>query len=224
MFKDEKEDIYPILVNIDSNKEYLEKTLHKDVSDELAVIYELRPENGISLTVTELMQKTWNVTLNDIHEAAMQNCIETATYINVFDSSSFRDGSPGESLVNAINERRKLPSSFIITNEEDRGGASILLAEDIFKKMAEIAECNFAIVPASKDEIIAFKVTDTIIPKGAEKMNELLAELNETHVHPRDVISSQIYIYDKDMGEIVSYKSYCDRFNEIMQTLPHTIS
>lgn len=223
-FLDEKDDIYPILMNTQDNKDYLSRSLHKEISDELTLVYELRPQNGITMPVTETMRKYWNVSVEDIHEAAMKNCIEEATYINAFDTAAFRDGSPGESLMSAISQEKTLPGVFIISNEDDKGGASVLLADAVFNSIAGINECNLIIVPTSKDEIIVFKSADTIIPERVESLNEMLKEINATHVHSEDKISEQIYVFDKDMGEVISFNEYTDRFKGIAENLPHIYS
>ena len=205
-FLDEKDDIYPILMNTQDNKDYLSRSLHKEISDELTLVYELRPQNGITMPVTETMRKYWNVSVEDIHEAAMKNCIEEATYINAFDTAAFRDGSPGESLMSAISQEKTLPGVFIISNEDDNGGASVLLADAVFNSIAGINECNL------------------IIPERVESLNEMLKEINATHVHSEDKISEQIYVFDKDMGEVISFNEYMDRFKGIAENLPHIYS
>ena len=52
----------------------------------------------------------------------------------------------------------------------------------------------------------------------------MLKEINATHVHSEDKISEQIYVFDKDMGEVISFNEYMDRFKGIAENLPHIYS
>lgn len=79
-------------------------------------------------------------------------------------------------------------------------GASVLLRNDVLRKIAEKYQSGFYILPSSIYEII------TVKPEGwdneVEELKKMIAEVNDECVTKEEQLSENLYYYDWDNGRV----------------------
>lgn len=95
-------------------------------------------------------------------------------------------------------------SLHVLSNNQMKYGASILLYKDYFRKLANRLDSNLYILPSSIHEVLAFPE-----PFPDEKMikelKNMVHEINQTEVRADEVLSNHIFLYLKDIDDILVF-------------------
>ena len=84
---------------------------------------------------------------------------------------------------------------YVLTNEEGMLGASALYYRDVKEKAAELIGSGYYVLPSSVHEVIL--VPDTM-DHDVKDLCEMVKQANRTVVEPKDVLSDNVYHYDRD--------------------------
>ncbi len=87
---------------------------------------------------------------------------------------------------------------FVLTNKRKINGANILLFKEKIAEVAEKVGDDLFILPSSIHELLA-------IPAGQadiDILRQMVREVNDTEVAPDEILSYEVYLYDRDTGEI----------------------
>lgn len=84
---------------------------------------------------------------------------------------------------------------YVLTNEEGMLGASALYYPDVKEKAAELIGSGYYVLPSSVHEVIL--VPDTM-DHDVRDLCEMVKQANRTVVEPKDVLSDNVYHYDRD--------------------------
>lgn len=96
-------------------------------------------------------------------------------------------------------DKHKSEEMYVLTNTKGINGASCLLYPEVLKQVAEMLNANFYILPSSIHEVIL------VVDNGSmnkSSLNEMVYEVNRTQVAEDEVLSDQVYYYDKDKQAI----------------------
>lgn len=194
-----KSRIYPRLINTAAHSDYLETHPHTEVAD-LSVTYAVRVEetaDGIAEAVIDYhLQECWNVSTEDIHEAAMVNIAKTAPIFGNIEDMLFNH--EGGTIEEAKDIDEVCIPVYVLTTPTKCKGATMVLnnkvMESIIERFGEVY-----IIPSSVDEVL-------ILPKSfgreVSDLVKMVKEVNATEVRPEDRLSDNIYEYDIDTGRI----------------------
>ena len=75
---------------------------------------------------------------------------------------------------------------------------NILLFKDELAKVADKVNDNLFILPSSIHELLAIPVSQG----GAEDFRQMVKVVNDTEVAPYEILSYEVYLYNRDTGEI----------------------
>ena len=89
---------------------------------------------------------------------------------------------------------------YVVTNKNKCLGAICMIFDKFMSAMADEIGEGFIILPSSVHEVILVPEKD-----GAEteRLKEIVAEVNAGHVEPQEVLSDNIYYYDKERHEVI---------------------
>ena len=105
----------------------------------------------------------------------------------------------------------------VLTNEEKREGAALLLDEGILEKISKIMDGGYYVIPSSIHEVIVLK------EMHAPELNQMIAEVNNTQVEPEDVLSYNAQYYDSRNKTLVNALSHENqqKFREMTGEISH---
>lgn len=86
----------------------------------------------------------------------------------------------------------------VVTNERKVNGAAVVLYPELLHDLAGKADADLYILPSSVHEVI-------LLPAEGQEEAELrrmVREVNETQVAPEDVLSDEIYYYDRALDRV----------------------
>ena len=88
---------------------------------------------------------------------------------------------------------------YVLTNEAGMLGASALYYPDVKEKAAELMGSGYYVLPSSIHEVIL--VPDTI-DHDVRDLCDMVKQANRSVVEPKDVLSDNVYHYDKDSRDL----------------------
>jgi len=181
------------LVNKSRNQELLETVIHRDVLDDLALIYKfipsIMPEGTI--TINEQLLEKIELTEEEIYQMAVKNVDSEEVYL--------------KSMASIMNERVGLDvvpeeaNIYVLSNKEMSAGARMMMRKDVLRQIAEKVGGDLYIIPSSRHEVIVMPLID-----GPEHLKQMIYEVNRSELLPEDYLSDTLYRYIKEQDEIVA--------------------
>ena len=184
-FKEKKDCIFMMLVNLEAYAEILMVSPHIPVFD-MAITYRFlmhKGDDGIdTVLITDSLMNEIGLTHRELHDLAMDNT------------------------------RRLFPPRLLeaedggiyCTNEHQSCGAGVLLYQDFMDEVAEKIGDEFYIIPVSVHDVMA-------VPSGEfheEAMLHMLADINENRMDDRENLSKCLLRYnskEQSMRRVASY-------------------
>lgn len=187
------------LINTEQNREYLEDKPHTDIADLSAVYYiNLGSDACGSMTtvITNALLSQYDITVNRLHEIAIQNMGAKARFCSMFEvlsefmSSDLQDGlCPADNMM------------YVLTNESKLNGAALLLCPATMDKVAEQVGSSYYILPSSIHETLVVPFNDGL---NVDQLKQMVREVNSTQVAADEVLSDNVYVYDYERHSIVA--------------------
>ena len=203
-----KDQVVVKLINKESNKELLKKIPHIDFLDETAVIFKvLMPEDNApdntmaTVTITNDLLSSWNVTTDIVREAALANSpkLLPMKLQSMFDTiDEIRRRNPLALIPELPEIPDDGPQMMVLSNIRKCDGASVILYPKLLKKIGE-KYGDFVLIPSSIHEVLI--VTNT----SREEMptyNGMVKDVNRTAVASNEVLADRAYYYDSTVNEL----------------------
>lgn len=203
-FEELKSKIIFRVVNFYRNEKMLQDVPYKKVLD-LAVTYHYLVESskeGIrTVRITNGLMEKWNTNLNEIAELAKENTARLFPaiiqsmdeFVNNLEIETERKIINHEEW-NGVEEESKLSAMYILTNNQGINGASCLLY-DVIERFANKMKTDLYILPSSIHELI-------LVPKQKNikksELKRMVKEVNDAEVPYEDILSYQVYSYDRE--------------------------
>lgn len=193
-----RDDIYPVLLSTEENKELLEKLVSTPMLD-LSVVYAIRKKipgkNTLSVKITKKLMESYEITPEQLHKQAMKNMGKDG-YEFLDLESLIRSMAPEEVESEEQDEGDK-PEMYILTNSDKSYGAAGILNKKLLREFA--GKRDFIILPSSVHETL-------FVPVNSEKdqafFDEMVKEVNRTQVCLEEKLADHSYYYDGAIGEI----------------------
>ena len=191
-----KENLRAKLINYELNREFLKEVPHRRFLDLAIVVYialemEEEIEGNATITVKNNLQQTWKVDTEELIDTALENIKGDVV---VADMSEYVDMS-------LFGDTEKLFDIYVITNRLKLHGAVAMLQKDRLKQFSEELEKEtLTILPSSIHECLIINAEDA--PKDIDELREMVKEVNETVVSDQDILSNNVYIYNRTTDKI----------------------
>lgn len=196
-----KDRLYVIVLNRDSNQNYLKDAVHKDIPDTditaaVRVLCEKWKEAGrVSFLVKENMLERWGISGEALFAQALKNT-ESLFKSEMFNMMEFLTGGDVEEK----NGKALLPyEQYALTNDARMNGATVMLYPNLLQEIGEATGSNFFILPSSIHELILVKDIGKV---SAEEFQRMVIEINRTQVKPEEVLSDEVYCYDYEKRKL----------------------
>jgi len=187
------------LINTDKNREYLEDKPHTDIADLSAVYYiNLGTDSCGSMTtvITDALLSQYGVTVDELHEIAIQNMGSKARFCSMFEVlSELMSSEMPEGLCPADN------MMYVLTNDSKLNGAAMLLCPDTMDRVAEQVGASYFIILSSIHESLVVPFNDGL---EVDQLKNMVHDVNSTQVAPDEILSDNVYVYDYDNHCIVA--------------------
>lgn len=186
------------LINTEKNRELLEEIPHVQFHD-LSIVFEylVSQENigSASILINNTYLKLWDVDTDELYRIASINTPNLRKYvlknmkdilrdmIGVMDSGELEDVFP----------------MYVLTNESAIQGAACILYPNLLRDFAKAAQSNLFIIPSSINEMLILPYADSA---DSEQIKEIIWEVNKTQVATEEVLSDNLYIYERCTNEL----------------------
>ena len=90
-----------------------------------------------------------------------------------------------------------IPMLYILTNSQNECGATYMFDESVMDFIAESLNDDVVILPASVNEVLVFGKRFMSEPESLQGMREMVKETNQTLIPEEEILSDEIYLYDK---------------------------
>ena len=195
-----KDNLTVRLLEIRRNREVLATTRYMNVGHGLALVCDIKMDDGDKgswrATVTQGMLESQNYDKRELFMAAMDNAqlIDPPILVDMNQALFVHEGE------NLMKRSEPLPpedvsNMYILSNTAGMLGSAALFYPDTREHIAEVIGESYTVLPSSQHEVL-------IIPDSAGLPREDLAGMvktaNETVVEPKDVLSDNIFHYDRD--------------------------
>ena len=191
-----KENLRAKLINYELNREFLKEVPHRRFLDLAIVAYialemEEEIEGNATITVKNNLQQTWKVDTEELIDNALENIKGD---IVVADMSEYVDMS-------LFGDIENLFDIYVLTNRLKLHGAVAMLQKDRLKQFSEELEKEtLTILPSSIHECLIINAENEL--KNTKELREMVKEVNETVVSDQDILSNNVYIYNRTTNKI----------------------
>lgn len=209
-FEKVKDRICYRLISAEQNGELLTKVPHIEYLDlAICFYYAYQGEtlgNG-SILIHNSHMEMWNTTTDALFELAQKNTPELFpgkwnSMETVIKELMAEQEEQGKEVSLDKEEQQEffeqLPMK-ILSNSARVYGAACILYPELLARMADSESCNYYIIPSSIHEVIALQDTGK---EDADKLREMIVEVNTTQVEPEEILSNSLYYFNRLTGQI----------------------
>lgn len=198
-----KDKIVMNLVNAQRNEEMLKNTphiMHEDLAITYRVVLGNDGQGMASITIKQPHVDAWGVSLDTIHERAMENSerllpVTVQSMDEVMLSMMGESGMPKEMLeemLGEIEDRPKDEMMYVITNSAKLNGAASIVYSNALDKLAEKVGTDLYVLPSSVHEVIAVSTN----MGNPEELAAMVREVNAGEVSEDEQLSDHVYKFD----------------------------
>lgn len=187
------------LVEKQRNQEYLRERPYADVGNGLALICDVKMDHERGgdwrANVTRDLLETFGVDPQALFAEAMKSGPEIEPAILTEMSANLFGGERVNLLDDNVRSEYHEPGNmYVLTNESSTFGAGALFYPDVQEKAAEALGSGYYVLPSSLHEVILVPDTMGISEK---ELADMVKQANNTVVQPEEVLSDNVYHYDK---------------------------
>ena len=191
-----KKSLFVKLVNTERNESLVEQSISKeflDLSAVVRVVLKMDKEGMSSMALSKGDAEILGMTEEEIYAAALANTLR------LFPPKLMNLGRYVEMRIGA-----ELPlgedevTTYILTNQKEVDGAIYFMSPEVVGAIAEALEDDLYILPSSVNEVLLVRASE--LEDGVDKLKEMVRDANETVVAEKDILSYNVYHYDKEHG------------------------
>lgn len=194
------------LINRERNKVFLEDAVYRNVLDLAAVFYVLTEDGEEGIKSYCLPVNVWEQlnlgTVEEYFPKVLENTQrlfpEQMYCLTEGMQELLEQGEPGDVIKLRTLEEKELlrdKTLYVLSNRRKICGAATVLYPDILKQIGEQFLGDYYIVPSSIHEVLLLKATEE---EEEVRLNEIVHEVNESHVEPEEVLSNHVYYYARE--------------------------
>lgn len=203
------------LVNFEKNRELLKNCPHKKFLDLAVTFRYIVSKNAFGIASSLISNQefeVWKIELEELYEIALFNTMREFPWH--MDSLAkvmvecFRNKTPEFISKEMLAELETLENEessvnmFVLTNDTGVNGATCILYDNVIKNFAKVQDSNIFLLPSSIHEMM-------LVPENSDTNPAFLADLvlhaNCSAVGLIDLLSDNIYYYDRDKNQMFIY-------------------
>lgn len=239
-FDQVKDKIIFRVIGADSNRDMLQKSPHR-MENDMALVYRVLLDKGeegtMSALVNGMLQKEWGVTEKELYDLALANTqrefpavfrpmaeIMKEMMVKEFtgvdpasmdaETRAFFEEMFSDDMLDA-----KLPM-YVLTNDRTSEGAAVLFYPEMKEQIAEKVGGDYFVLPSSVHEVLIVP-DDGII--DFQELKNMVNEVNQTEVSPMDVLTGEVYFYDKEAHQLTVASERAEKAEERNTDRPMSI-
>jgi hypothetical protein len=207
-----KDKIVLRLVNYEKNMEMLKDCPHKRFLDMAITFRYVASKNcyGVASSLISYGEfELWQVDLDELYQLALFNTMrefpwrmDSLARVIVEGIRSYGENVLSEQMIREMEEMENGVNMYVLTNEQRLNGATCILYDNVIRNFAKVQDCNIFILPSSVHEVM-------LVPENAETepefLSELVLEANQSAVGLIDLLSDNVYYYDREREQIYIY-------------------
>ena len=191
-----KKSLFVKLVNTERNESLVEQSISKeflDLSAVVRVVLKMDKKGMASMALSKGDAEILGMTEEEIYAAALANTLR------LFPPKLMNLGRYVEMRIGA-----ELPlgedevTTYILTNQKEVDGAIYFMSPEVVGAIAEALEDDLYILPSSVNEVLLIRASE--LEDGVDELKEMVRDANETVVAEKDILSYNVYHYDKEHG------------------------
>lgn len=193
------------LVNSKLNETLLKSVPHiefLDLSIIFQVLLESSCENTATVKINNQLIEQWGISTEELFEVAKNNTksLLPATFYTMQHAfeKMFQEDVEAENLLQRVNDDQR-DLMYILTNITSNYGAAVMIYPNVLEMIGDILCEDFCIIPSSINEIIIVPNSTILQP---DIMDEMVQEVNESHVAPEEVLGTHVYYFDRKTKKI----------------------
>ena len=191
-----KKSLFVKLVNTERNESLVEQSISKeflDLSAVVRVILKMDKEGMASMALSKGDAEILGMTEEEIYAAALANTLRLFPP-KLMNLGRYVEMSIGGKLLFGEDE----VTTYILTNQKKVDGAFYLMSPEVVGAIAEALEDDLYILPSSVNEVLLVRASE--LEDGVDELKEMVRDANETVVAEKDILSYNVYHYDKEHG------------------------
>lgn len=198
------------VLNKRMNTQYLKDAIYRDVpGTDLVSVVRMQidaEQSEAGILVEKRLLEKWELTEQEVYDLAFKNMVRQfkpslipmqEIILSPFGSVKVLpiEGDPMETVFKAWERGNVEPMKgmFILTNTVNYNGAAMLLYPGVLERIGKKARSGFYILPSSTHEVILLNEKEA---DSAEKLQEIVMEINRKCVSPNEVLSDEVYHYN----------------------------
>ena len=184
-----KKSLFVKLVNTERNESLVEKCISKkflDLSAVVRVVLKMDKEGMASMALSKEDAEILGMTEEEIYAAALANTLRLFPP-KLMNLGRYVEMSIGAELPLGEDE----VTTYILTNQKEVDGAVYFMSLEVVGAIAEALEDDLYILPCSVNEVLLVR---------ASELKEMVRDANETVVAEEEILSYNVYHYDKEHG------------------------
>ena len=191
-----KKSLFVKLVNTERNESLVEQSISKeflDLSAVVRVVLKMDKEGMASMALLKGDAEILGMTEEEIYAAALANTLRLFPP-KLMNLGRYVEMSIGAELPLGEDE----VTTYILTNQKEVDGAIYFMSPEVVGAIAEALEDDLYILPSSVNEVLLVRASE--LEDGVDKLKEMVRDANETVVAEKDILSYNVYHYDKEHG------------------------
>jgi hypothetical protein len=191
-----KKSLFVKLVNTERNRELVEQSISKeflDLSAVVRVVLKMDKEGMTSKILSKEDAEMLGMTEEEIYAAALKNTLRLfpPKLMNLWEYVE-------QSIGVGLSRREDEVTTYILTNQKEVDGAIYFMSPEVVGAIAEALEDDLYILPSSVNEVLLVRASE--LEDGVDELKEMVRDANETVVAEKDILSYNVYHYDKEHG------------------------
>lgn len=191
-----KKSLFVKLVNTERNESLVEQSISKeflDLSAVVRVVLKMDKEGMASMALSKGDAEILGMTEEEIYAVALANTLRLFPP-KLMNLGRYIEMSIGAELPLGEDE----VTTYILTNQKEVDGAIYFMSPEVVGAIAEALEDDLYILPSSVNEVLLVRASE--LEDGVDKLKEMVRDANETVVAEKDILSYNVYHYDKEHG------------------------
>ena len=191
-----KKSLFVKLVNTERNESLVEQSISKeflDLSAVVRIVLKMDKEGMASMALSKGAAEILGMTEEEIYAAALANTLRLFPP-KLMNLGRYVEMSIGGKLLFGEDE----VTTYILTNQKEVDGAFYLMSPEVVGAIAEALEDDLYILPSSVNEVLLVRASE--LEDGVDELKEMVRDANETVVAEKDILSYNVYHYDKEHG------------------------
>lgn len=194
------------LINRKMNRKLLEKIPYVNYMDLVMVFYYLihdEEAGNATILIHNSHLSMWEVTVEEVYKQARANT-PVLLPAAITGMREIVEKMMGDAVENEALLEEGFPM-YVLTNSMKMNGAATMAYPNVVRNFANAIGRNVYIIPSSVHEVILVPETGT----EGNCLNDMVREVNETQVDPKEVLADHVYYYDREENRIQSYVYEC---------------